>query len=260
MRHDVKPTEKTFANRKSLLKHLKSIPAYNRILNWGGLLVKFELKDGTSFVYKISNDFADEDIIAASFGSGSDLQIDEVMTYTPNIKDLKFTVIEQTESIKKAGAFLNYLYTVNMPEYGIFDHFNIENYEDNCLVAAISNDVEPDLLNIVKTYLKGMLYVPANILKQISNVIKKSLTVHDYTTETNQVKVYGKTYSETIKLGLIEEHYFKYDNNAIKVLDTIRNKRLRQISPDEYSQIPTIEVQNYEPADPIPDFDYRNVA
>lgn len=146
--------------RKALLNQLKSNEDYNKLINQGGVILKFD-----KFTYKIDNNFGDDDYVEIAEENGSDQALTSILSKTPNIKDLEYEVIPLIGA-KKAGAFLGYIYSENWPDYGIFSEFNKANYIDNCFIVALSGcEIGHEKLDIVRCLLKGRLYVPTIMLK-----------------------------------------------------------------------------------------------
>ena len=127
----------------------------------------------------------------------------------------------------KKGAFFKYYNKSNLDltKYQITDGKNNKRDDninnDNCLIYALKNlGVSNDKLSIIKNYVvsSGRDCISTNKLNEISNKLNIRIELIYYRksqTENNKTDkiIYGKT-GPIYKLGLIEEHYFIYDDKT----------------------------------------------
>ena len=238
------------------MRNLKSDRQNNRALNKTGLLLKFG-----NFYYRVRNDFVDKDRLVPNRYTESDQQLDEILSNFPEerLKDQYEIIYPEESKMKKSGGYLNYIYNKAYPEYGVYDKFDITNYQDNCLMHALKLcNLTEEQIQGVRCIMMGHLFVPTSSLKQVSKFLDSKFIVHDYTNKKIQKYTYGTGKLE-INLGLIENHYFYYDDKHKEVIKTIKEERKREIYPDEFSRIELINNKDYSAQNPRKDFDYKDV-
>lgn len=225
--------------RKKFLTTLKQDKQINREINSGGVLVKFEDKNN-SFWYLVSNDFARNEGLVQTNYNKSDEQLDEILSYYPDLSKMTYEIYDKNKKfLKKSGAFIGFIFdadsdliqnwegSMSLSSYGIYTSFSKDHYQHNCLIKALMHSQKNEIIQLVKVALKGLLYVPTSILKQISTIINRQFEVYEYPSEPEAKKykkLYGKEYSASpIKLALYDGHYFLRDENIKLVLNVLRN-------------------------------------
>ena len=94
--------------------------------------------------------------------------------------------------------------------YGIFTSVDPENYQDNCLIWALTMaGVEQSKLEDLKLRISSRS-VPKKDLKMISDLLQVRITLRTANLDKQKTKPFefGKEFEKTIALGVLENHYF----------------------------------------------------
>ncbi len=116
----------------------------------------------------------------------------------------------------KAGAFFKYttegkIQDIDLSRYQIFNKLDHVNFEENCLVYALSKceEVTKEVINHVKTICRNNM-IPKKAIKEIAENNNLNITVKYINCGRNDY--YNPKGTIKIVLGLIDEHYFICDN------------------------------------------------
>jgi len=115
------------------------------------------------------------------------------------------------------GAFFPYYHNTHfdLRRFQIFKNGSEANYEDNCLLYALSiGGVKQDTLDLLKTMVKNR-NVPVKVMETIANILKMKIKVKTNDVNHRERRVYGKDFEDTIHLGLLEGHYFFIEKTNI---------------------------------------------
>lgn len=132
------------------------------------------------------------------------------------------------------GAFFKYTNNtdIDLSRQGVFNHFDVKNYEDTCIVYALKMaGVEKDRLDKIRAISKNR-NIPLKDIPLICEKLEICIAVKKIdTTEHQDRHVYGKEYAEKEKywIGLIDNHYFLIEPISITsyaVANCIKLKKL----------------------------------
>jgi hypothetical protein len=115
------------------------------------------------------------------------------------------------------GAFFPYYHNTHLDlrRYQIFKNGSEANYEDNCLLYALSiAGVKQETLDLLKTMVKNR-NVPVKVMEDIAKILKMKIKVKTNDVNHRDRRVYGKEFEDVIHLGLLEGHYFFIEKTNI---------------------------------------------
>lgn len=135
------------------------------------------------------------------------------------VNDFKFVEIKKpTKLFNKVGSFFPHLNesNMNLEKYQILSSNSKETIlSEHCLIYALKQyEIPYPILGTLMATFKSGFYFPKNRLYQVSEAIKRTICLYEYDIKKKKVRFfkYGK-YNQEIKIGLFENHYFKYDIN-----------------------------------------------
>jgi hypothetical protein len=196
----------------------------------GKKALKFTLADGTQKIFTIRNDnlidlaeslsqnyFSQNavdvgsDVIEQAIRTGiTDIEIVNAPKYKKKLKN-------------KSGKFFRYFNNSNidLTRYQIINDKKQQILlKEHCLIFALRKaGVEKALLNSIKTIFKSGSHFPKKNLNKVSEIIERPIVLYfDRNKETHlEKKIYNKhllKVAEPIKIGIIEDHYFIYDDKT----------------------------------------------
>jgi len=114
---------------------------------------------------------------------------------------------------RATGAFFPFTNntTIDLSDYGIYQSVEPSNYKNNCLIHALLMGGISNIDNVRRVVKCDD--VPKSKLGVIADLIQRQ--IHIKQDGYNSISKYGKDYTEIIKLGLIENHYFLIDEYPI---------------------------------------------
>jgi hypothetical protein len=179
---------------------------FNLLVNTGSKYYTINRTNLTAAMDALTNNLLEVDNIG-----GSDGVVGEII-YDQEPKDVKFIWKAQIRAAPTGGYFKYYnkLTKVDLSRYGIYHNYTeTNNYELNCLEIALKNGgIDDKKFNKIKTLIKTR-YVPQKDLKVIAE--GTDIHIHLNTIRSNgrsDTNHYNKNASTTIKIGLVDEHYF----------------------------------------------------
>ena len=172
----------------------------------------------------ILNDLA-EDILGLKLlpltGMGSsDSEWMFEMLYNKNIGNVELVLMPKGKGrTQQAGGYFKYTHimdNINLEKYGLFTQQYLEEtkepYAMNCLERAfLGAGFEESKLDIIRQMVKDR-EVPKKNLKDIAENL--NVAIHLNYVQDNgisRMKVYNKNATKTIRIGLIDRHYFLYE-------------------------------------------------
>lgn len=124
---------------------------------------------------------------------------------------MTISIVEHKHKNKKDnGAFFPYthnLFGIDLKDLDIYENFDCDNYEDNCLIRALTvGGLEEEKLNKLLVYVKNRK-IPKCDLKKICNELEIQIRLKQNNSR-DKVDVYGAEFEDVYNIGLIEDHYF----------------------------------------------------
>lgn len=152
-------------------------------------------------------------------------------------------------NIGRGGNFFPYLNNskYNLTHCGIYDSFDPNNYKISCFHKCLQESklfTEIDINRIKHLIINE--YIPKNRLNQIAKELQISITLQHRITNRNDMvyKYYNKGQRDTLKIGLIHEHYFINNNGEFEIIEKIFKKNEFVAIPDSHEIYNTIFVDN----------------
>jgi hypothetical protein len=108
------------------------------------------------------------------------------------------------------GAFFPYYHNthLNLRRFQIFKNGSEANYEENCLLYALSvAGVKQETLDLLKIKVTNR-NVPVKVMEEIAKILKMKIMVKTKDVNHRDRRIYGKEFEDVIHLGLLEGHYF----------------------------------------------------
>lgn len=146
------------------------------------MFVKFIDSNGVEHFQKINNGTFDTIENKRQFTESdyelNDFLIDnlvDIVQFDGKTNNFEFTDFQGFDAGKRVAGILMDIFPEadkSFEVYGIFNTFAASNYKDNCLIKALkANDIDDGILNVLKTYTKGKMYVPTSSLSKISEIL-----------------------------------------------------------------------------------------
>jgi hypothetical protein len=149
-----------------------------------------------------------QEILRSAKPSGSDDAMIIEIEEQPSFSVEPFTPSNRNR--KQLGAFFKYTHStsLDLSRYGVFNEVIPSNYLDTCLVVALQNaGLDSAKLEKIKLMVKNRI-IPKTDLEKVCESIETSIVLKTDDTKKSGRNVFGKKYSNSVHIGLLDEHYF----------------------------------------------------